>query len=166
MPYPTLSRHPYAIPIPHPPSTILHPEPSPLLISISIPRLSPIPIPIPIQTPQPIERGQRIHRLLGIDRKRAKELKAEGEEGIVAEMMVHHSSSVRQLEPNRRPCVSWDRPGGPASAEIDPKALRQLELNLRRVAYPPPWYESPPRAMPRCAARLRHTDGIVCMRVP
>ena len=40
---------------------------------------------------------RRIHRLLGIDRKRIKELKAEGEDGIVSEMMLHQSKIVDEL---------------------------------------------------------------------
>ena len=38
---------------------------------------------------------------------------------------------VRQLEANRRPCVSWNRTAGPASAGAELEALRQLEPNWR-----------------------------------
>jgi hypothetical protein len=39
--------------------------------------------------------------------------------------------AVRQLESNRRPCVSWSRTRGRASAGVEPEALHQLESNRR-----------------------------------
>ena len=70
--------------------------------------------------------------------------------------------SVRQLEPNRRPRVSWSRTGGPVSAGAEPEAPSRLEPN-RRPASAGAEPEAPPRLEPnwRPASAGAKSEGCI-----